>query len=183
MEARLEKLYKEKICKNLQEQLGFKNIMRVPRISKIVLNIGVKDAIADSKVLNVVKETIEGIAGQACARTYAKKSVAGFKLREGMPIGIMVTLRRKKMYDFLDKLINIALPRVRDFHGLKSKMDGNGNFNLGIRDWMIFPEVNYDKIDKIRGLNVTIQTTAKTDEEAVALLQSFNMPFMKNNKV
>ena len=178
--SRLETLYRKEIRKNLHKQFGFKNLMRVPKVSKIVLNIGAKDAVADSKVLNAIKDTIEDIAGQASVKTFAKKSVAGFKLREGMPIGIMVTLRRKRMYDFLDKLINVALPRVRDFHGLKSKLDGNGNFNLGIRDWMIFPEVNYDKVDKVRGLNITIQTTAKSDEEAFALLEGFSMPFMKN---
>ncbi|MFC1894940.1 50S ribosomal protein L5 [Candidatus Dependentiae bacterium] len=177
--SRLEKLYREEIRKDLQGQFGLKNLMRVPKVSKIVLNIGVKDAVADSKVLNLIKGIIEDIANQACVKTYAKKSVAGFKLREGMPIGIMVTLRKRRMYDFLDKLINVALPRVRDFRGVKNKLDGNGNYNLGIRDWMIFPEVNYDKVDKVRGLNITIQTTAESDEEAIALLNGFNMPFIK----
>ena len=180
MELRLEDLYKNKIRVNLLKELDLKNAMQVPKISKIVLNIGVKDAVLDSKILNNVKEIFDSISGQSSVKTRAKKSIAGFKLREGMPIGLMVTLRKSSMYYFLDKLINIALPRVRDFHGLISKFDGNGNFNLGIRDWMVFPEVDYDKIDKIRGLNVTIQTTAKNDEQALALLKSFNMPFKKN---
>jgi len=180
MESRLEKLYKEKIKLELQKELGLNNIMQVPKLSKIVINIGVKDAVADSKCLNLVKEIIEQIAGQAAVKTRSKKSIAGFKLREGMPIGVMVTLRKKKMYDFLDKFVNIALPRVRDFHGLKTKFDGNGNYNVGIRDWMIFPEVDYDKVDKVRGLNVSFQTTAHSREHALALLKSFNMPFKKD---
>ena len=179
MKSRIEKLYREKIVPNLQKDLGCKNIMQVPRLSKIVLNIGVKDAVADSKVLNTVQEIIQNIAGQAVVRTRAKKSIAGFKLREGVAIGIMVTLRSKKMYDFLDKFINVALPRVRDFGGLPTKLDGNGNFNIGIKDWLIFPEVDYDKIDKVRGLNITIQTTAKNDSDAVELLKGFDMPFKR----
>lgn len=177
MKSRLEKLYKEKFKNELLKELKLKNIMEVPQISKIVLNTGVKEAVADSKVLNSVKETIEKIAGQAAVKTRSKKSIAGFKLREEMPIGVSVTLRKDKMYDFLDKFVSIALPRVRDFQGIKSKLDGNGNLNIGIKDWMIFPEVDYDKIDKIRGLNITIQTSAKTDALAVALLRKFNMPF------
>jgi large subunit ribosomal protein L5 len=177
MKSRLENLYKDKFKKELLKELKLKNIMEVPKISKIVLNTGVKESVLDSKVLNSVKETIEKISGQAAVKANAKKSIAGFKLREGMPIAIRVTLRKNKMYDFLDKLINIALPRVRDFQGIKSKLDGNGNLNLGIKDWMIFPEVDYDKIDKIRGLNITIQTTAASDEAAIALLKKFNMPF------
>ncbi len=179
MESRLEKIYKEKYRKELQKELKLSNIMQVPRISKIVLNIGVKDAVGDSKALNVVKQVIEKIAGQAAVKTIAKKSIAGFKLREGMAIGVRVTLRRKKMYDFLDKFINASLPRVRDFQGLKTKLDNNGNYNVGIKDWMVFPEIDYDKVDKVRGLNITIQTTAKSDEHALALLKSFNMPFRK----
>lgn len=181
MESRLEKLYKETIRGNLQKELGLSNIMQVPKISKIVLNIGVKDAVGDSKVLNAVKKTIEQITGQAAVKTVAKKSIAGFKLREGMPIGVCVTLRRHKMYDFLDKFINVALPRVRDFQGLSLKFDRQGNYNVGIKDWMVFPEIDYDKVDRVRGLNVTIQTTAKEDEHALALLKSFNMPFKKES--
>lgn len=179
MESRLKKLYKEEICNNLKKELDLKNIMQVPKVSKIVLNMGVKDAVGDSKVLKLIQEVITNIAGQHAVRTYAKKSIAGFKLREGMPIGVMVTLRGNRMYDFLDKLINITIPRVRDFHGLRVKLDGNGNYNLGIKDWMVFPEIDYDTVDRPRGLNVTIHTTAKTDEHAVALLKSFNMPFIK----
>ncbi|MCK5731527.1 MAG: 50S ribosomal protein L5 [Tenericutes bacterium] len=179
MESRLEKLYKEEICSNLKKELSLKNIMQVPKVSKIVLNMGVKDAVGDSKVLKLIQEVITNIAGQHAVRTYAKKSIAGFKLREGMPIGMMVTLRGRKMYDFLDKLINIAIPRVRDFHGLKPKLDGNGNYNLGIKDWMVFAEIDYDTVDRPRGMNITIHTTAKTDDHAVALLKSFNMPFKK----
>ncbi|MBD3272894.1 50S ribosomal protein L5 [Candidatus Dependentiae bacterium] len=177
MRSRLENLYKEKFCSELKEQLSLKNIMEVPRISKIVLNMGVKDAVGDSKILNKVKDVVSKIAGQLAIQTKAKKSIAGFKLREGMPIGIKVTLRGTNMYNFLDRLINIAIPRVKDFHGLKPKLDGNGNYNLGLKDWMVFPEVDYDKVDKSRGLNITIHTTAKSDDHAVALLKSFNMPF------
>jgi large subunit ribosomal protein L5 len=182
MEARLEKLYKENIRPNLLKELNLKNVMQVPKISKVVVNIGVKDAVVDSKALNIVKDIIEQIVGQAAVKTRAKKSIAGFKLREGMPIGVRVTLRKKKMYDFLDKFINVALPRVRDFHGLSARCDKNGNFNIGIRDWMIFPEIDYDKVDKVRGLNVTIQTTAKSDDHARALLRGFNMPFKKEQE-
>ena len=177
MKSRLEILYKEKVRSGLKEQLKLQNIMQVPRVTKVVLNMGVKDAVSDSKVLNKVEDIIAKIAGQATVRTKAKKSIAGFKLREGMPVGVMVTLRGSNMYYFLDKLINIAIPRIRDFHGLKPKLDGNGNYNLGLKDWMVFPEVDYDKVDKSRGLNVTIQTTAKADDHAIALLKSLNMPF------
>lgn len=179
MDSRLEELYKNKLRSDLQKELKLKNIMLVPRITKIVLNVGVKDAVADSKVLNVVQETLTKIAGQSAVRTLAKKSIAGFKLREGSPIGVMVTLRRERMYDFLDKLINLALPAVRDFQGVSQKFDGHGNYNLGIRDWFVFPEVDYDQVDKVRGLNITIHTTAKNDDFGRALLKCFNMPFRK----
>lgn len=165
--------------KNLQKELGLENVMQVPRLSKIVINTGVKDAVGDSKVLNAVRDIISDIAGQSAVRTRARNSIAGFKLREGAPIGVMVTLRKKQMHDFLNKLINIALPGVRDFRGVTTKFDGNGNYNLGIRDWFVFPEVDYDTIDKSRGLNITIHTTAKDDEGARALLKSLNMPFRK----
>lgn len=177
MKSRLEVLYKEKVSSSLKEQLKLQNVMQVPRIAKVVLNMGVKDAVADSKVLKKVEDIITRIAGQATVRTRAKKSIAGFKLREGVPVGVMVTLRGNNMYYFLDKLINIAIPRMKDFHGLRPKLDGNGNYNLGVKDWMVFPEVDYDKVDKSRGLNVTIHTTAKSDDHAVALLKSLNMPF------
>ncbi|MCF7899035.1 50S ribosomal protein L5 [Candidatus Babeliales bacterium] len=177
MKSRLEELYKNEIVPSLQNKLKFRNVMQVPKVSKIVLNIGVKDAVSDGKILDGIKNIISQIAGQMAVKTYAKKSIAGFKLREGVPIGVMVTLRGKMMYEFLDKLVNISIPNVKDFHGINPKFDGNGNLNLGIKDWMIFPEVDYDKVDKVRGLNITIQTTAKLDEHAKALLKDFNMPF------
>jgi len=177
MKSRFEELYKTKISPELKKDLTLKNIMEVPRINKIVINTGVKEAAADSKVLQGVKEIIEGIAGQAAVKTKAHKSIASFKLREGSAIGIMVTLRGKRMYDFLDKLINLALPCVRDFQGVSIKFDGSGNYNLGIKDWMIFPEVDYDKVDKSRGLNITVHTSTRNDEHARALLKAFNMPF------
>lgn len=179
MSARLETLYKDKIRTDLQKELGLKNVMEVPRISKIVINTGVKEAVGDSKVLNQVKEVIDKIAGQASVRTSARKSIAGFKLREGAKIGVMVTLRGKNMYAFLDRLIHLALPSVRDFQGVSTKMDGRGNYNLGIKDWMVFPEVDYDVVEQSRGLNISIQTSARTDDHARALLKQFNMPFKK----
>ncbi|MBD3231542.1 50S ribosomal protein L5 [Candidatus Dependentiae bacterium] len=182
MKSRLEEKYKNEIVNSLQKKLGIKNIMQVPKLSSVVLNVGVKDAVLDSKVLNTVQDIVKDIAGQATVKTKAKKSIAGFKLREGLPIGVKVTLRKQKMYSFLDKFINIALPRVRDFNGLTPKLDGNGNLNIGIKDWLIFPEVDYDKIDKIRGLNITIQTTAKNDEIAIELLKEFKIPFKNKSK-
>lgn len=179
MKSRLDTLYRERIRAELKEELKLDNIMQVPVVSKIVLNVGVKDAVADSKSLAFVKDVLEKIAGQAAVKTLARKSISGFKLRQGMPIGVMVTLRRENMYHFLDKLINVVLPSVRDFQGVTKNFDGNGNYNLGIKDWMVFPEIDYDKVDKIRGLNVTIQTTARNDKEAYSLLKKFNMPFQK----
>lgn len=177
MKSRLKELYQNTIKKQLQESLQLKNIMQVPRIEKVVLNIGVKDAVSDSKVLQGIKEVFETIAGQVAVKTKARTSIASFKLREGMPIGIMVTLRGAKMYDFLDKLINLALPSVRDFNGISAKLDGTGNYNLGIKDWMIFPELEYDKVDKSRGFNITIHTSTSKDKEAFALLKALEMPF------
>ncbi len=177
--ARLEKLYRKDIRSTLKEQLKLNNIMQVPQISKIVLNVGVKEAITDSKVLSLVMNTIAQITGQWPIKKLARKSIAGFKMRKGMPIGVMVTLRRKEMYEFLDKLINLALPKVRDFQGLSFRFDGRGNYNLGIKEWIIFPEVEYDVAKKIHGFNVTIQTTAKDDEQGLALLKAFNMPFRR----
>jgi large subunit ribosomal protein L5 len=177
--ARLEELYGATIKPQLQKKLSIKNVMEVPRITKIVLNVGVKDAISDSKAIQSVYDTLMKIAGQVPVRTYAKKSIAGFKLREGMPIGVKVTLRGQRMYEFLDRLINLALPKVRDFQGVPSKFDGRGNYNLGIKEWTIFPEVDYDIGSKIHGLNVTIHTTAHNDERALALLESFGMPFRR----
>ena len=180
MNARLETLYKEKIKGALKEELGLSNIMEVPRISKIVLNTGVKEAVNDSKALTQVKEIVDLVTGQSSVKTKARNSIAGFKLREGVQIGVMVTLRGKRMYAFLDRLINLALPTVRDFQGVSTKMDGNGNYNLGIKDWMIFPEVDYDMVSGARGLNITIQTTAQNDDHARALLKQFSMPFKKS---
>lgn len=180
MKSRLKELYQTTIKKELQEKLNLKNVMEVPRLEKIVINTGVKEAIADSKVLQGVKDVIEVIAGQAAVRTKARKSIASFKLREGMPIGVMVTLRGNQMYDFLDKLVNLALPGVRDFNGVTTKLDGSGNYNMGIRDWMIFPEVDYDKVDRSRGFNITIHTSTSKDQEAFELLKAFKMPFRAN---
>jgi large subunit ribosomal protein L5 len=181
VKSRLEDLYKTKIRPELVSELGLKNVMQAPSISKIVINIGVKDAVADSKVIAQVKDIVEKISGQLAVKTIAKKSIASFKLREGMPIGVCVTLRKTRMYHFLDKLINIVLPSVRDFQGVSTKFDGCGNYNLGVTDWFYFPEVDFDKVDKSRGFNITIQTTAATDEHAFALLKKFNMPFKKKS--
>jgi len=175
--ARLEELYNEKIRPQLLEKLGLKNVMTVPKIAKIVLNIGVKDAISDSKSLQVASDVLAKISGQLPVKTVARKSIAGFKLREGMPIGTMVTLRGQTMYEFLDKLINLSLPKVRDFQGVSPRFDGRGNYNLGIKEWIIFPEVEYDLGGKVLGMNITIHTTAKNDVHAKALLEGFAMPF------
>ena len=177
--ARLEELYNITIKPQLQKQLGIKNVMGVPKITKIVLNVGVKDAVSDSKSIQGVFETLTKIAGQVPVKTLAKKSIAGFKLREGMPIGVKVTLRGQRMYEFLDRLVNLALPKVRDFQGIPFKFDGRGNYNLGVKEWIIFPEVDYDIGSKIHGLNITIHTTAGTDEHGLALLENFGMPFHK----
>jgi len=177
--ARLEELYNTKIRSQLQKELGLKNIMEVPKVSKIVVNVGVKDAVKDSKVLKGVMDVISKITGQLPVRTLAKKSIAGFKLREGMPIGVSVTMRKNRMYEFLDRLINIALPEVRDFQGVTKKLDGRGNYNLGIKEWTVFPEIEYTVGDKVYGLNVTIATTAKNDEHSYMLLEYFGMPFKK----
>ena len=177
--TRLEELYEKEIRAKLKESLGLKNVMEVPKISKIVLNVGVKDAVSDSKVLNTAMTIIGKIAGQQPVRTVAKKSIAGFKLREGMPIGVKVTLRRKRMYEFLDRLINLALPKVRDFQGVSTKLDRRGNYNLGVKEWLIFPEIDFEMSEKMYGLNITIHTTAHSDDHAFALLKGFNMPFRK----
>jgi large subunit ribosomal protein L5 len=176
--ARLEEQYRKTIRSQLQKDLALKNEMQVPRLSKIVLNVGVKDAVADSKVLNVVSDTLAKIAGQAPVRTLAKKSIASFKIREGMPLGVMVTLRGKRMYEFLDRLITLALPKVKDFQGVTSKLDHQGNYNLGIKEWTIFPEAD-DVHGKVYGLNITICTTSDEDAHAHALLNAFGMPFKK----
>jgi large subunit ribosomal protein L5 len=180
MKSRFEELYKTKIKQELCKELKLKNSMQAPKIEKIVLNTGVKDAVADSKVLNTVKGVIDRISGQSSVKTLAKVSIASFKLRKGMPIGVKVTLRGDNMYHFLDKLINLVLPSVRDFQGISPKFDGQGNYNLGLKDWMVFPEMDFDKADKSRGLNITIHTSTKNDLHAFALLKKFNMPFQKS---
>jgi large subunit ribosomal protein L5 len=176
--SRLEKYYRDFVKHNLKKSLNLSNIMEVPKLSKIVLNIGAKDAVADSRVLNVIMQTLDNITGQKSVRTFAKKSIAGFKIREGMAIGVMVTLRRRKMYEFFDKLVNLALPKVRDFQGVSKKLDGKGNYNLGIKDWVIFPEVDSNQ-EKTFGLNITVVTSAKNDVHAYELLKSLGMPFKK----
>jgi large subunit ribosomal protein L5 len=176
--SRLQKIYQEELRPRLQEQFHYKNVMEIPQVEKIVLNIGLGEAIQNVKILDTASEELALIAGQKPVITRAKKSIASFKLRENMPIGCMVTLRRERMYDFLDKLVHIALPRVRDFRGVSPKsFDGRGNYTLGIREHIIFPEINYDKIDKIKGLNITIVTSARTDEESRYLLRLLGMPF------
>ena len=175
-----EKLYNEVIKKSLVEKFGYQTKPEIPKLTKIVLNMGVGDAVADKKKLNNAAEELALIAGQKPVITKARKSIATFKLREGMPIGCKVTLRSDRMYEFLERLINMALPRVRDFHGISGKnFDGKGNFAFGIKEQIIFPEINYDKVENVRGLDVVICTTAKTDEEARALLTGFNLPCKK----
>jgi len=176
--SKFKEFYEKEVVPQLVETFGYKNRMEVPKLDKIVLNMGLGEAIQNIKLLDSAVEELKLIAGQKPVITRAKKSIAAFKLRTGMPIGCMVTLRRDRMYDFFNKLVNVALPRVRDFRGISSKaMDGQGNYSLGIKEQIIFPEIDYDKIDKIKGLNVTIVTTAKTDEEGRALLQMLGMPF------
>ena len=177
---RLNQKYKETVVPALMKQFNYKSVMEVPYIDKVVINIGVGDAIANSKALDDAVAELAAITGQAPVITKAKKSIANFKVREGMPIGCKVTLRREKMYDFLDKLMNISLPRVRDFRGVSdTSFDGRGNYTLGIKEQIIFPEIDYDKIIKVRGMDVVIVTTAKTNEEAKALLTEMGMPFKK----
>lgn len=177
--VRLKKQYIEEIRPELRKKLGLKNIMEVPRLSKIVLNVGVKEAVADKKALQEVEEALSKFTGQKPVRTVARKSIAGFKIREGMPIGVKVTLRGDTMYEFLDRLINLALPKVRDFRGIPSSFDRRGNYNLGIKEWAIFPELEHDVKTKVRGLNISFTTTTKENEYARELLKSFGMPFKK----
>ena len=175
--ARLKEKYREEIKSSLQKKLGHSNIMEVPKIKKITLNMGVGEAAQDKKTIEKAVADMEKLSGQKALITRARKSVASFKIREGMPIGVKVTLRSERMYEFLDRLINIALPRVRDFRGLNRKsFDGNGNYSFGIKEQIVFPEIDYDKVDKIRGLDICITTTAKNDEEGLALLNEFNFP-------
>lgn len=176
--ARLEKKYKEEIIPALQQQFGYKTVMQVPKLTKITLNMGVGGAVADKKVLQSAVADMEKISGQKAVVTLARKSIAGFKIRDDMPIGCKVTLRSEKMYEFLDRLITISIPRIRDFRGMNSKgFDGRGNYSVGIKEQIIFPEIDYDKIDALRGMDICITTTAKTDEEGLALLKLFNFPF------
>ena len=176
--ARLREFYIETVVPALMSQFGYKSIMEVPRIEKITLNMGVGEAVADKKVMEHAVSDLEKIAGQKPVVTLARKSIAGFKIRDDYPVGCKVTLRKERMFEFLDRLISVALPRVRDFRGVNSKsFDGQVNYNMGVREQIIFPEIEYDKIDTLRGLNITITTTAKTDEEARALLSLFKFPF------
>lgn len=178
--SRLKQIYREEVVKQLQEQFGYKSVMEVPRITKITLNMGVGEALTDKKVLENAVADMERISGQKAVVTKARKSVAGFKVREGWPIGCKVTLRSDRMYDFLDRLISISIPRIRDFRGLNPKsFDGQGNYSMGIKEQIIFPEIEFDKIDKTRGMDITITTTAKTAEESRALLAAFKFPFRK----
>jgi large subunit ribosomal protein L5 len=179
MAVRFQEIYESKVRAALVSEFGYKNAMEVPRLEKIVINIGVGEAVQDSKKVDAAVRDLTLIAGQKPVVTKAKKSIATFKLRENMPIGCKVTLRRKQMYEFLDRLITIALPRVRDFRGVKSNsFDGNGNYALGLKEQLVFPEIDYDKVDAMRGMDIVICTTAKTDEEAKALLKGFQMPFV-----
>jgi large subunit ribosomal protein L5 len=176
--ARLQQTYREKIAPDLMKEFGYSSVMEVPRITKITLNMGVGEAIGDKKLLELATGDLIKIAGQKPVSTKARKAIAGFKIRAGYPIGCMVTLRGNRMYEFLDRLVTIALPRVRDFRGISGRaFDGRGNYNLGVKEQIIFPEIEYDKVDKVRGLNISIATTAKSDDEAKALLTAFRFPF------
>ncbi|MBU2712134.1 50S ribosomal protein L5 [Zooshikella harenae] len=176
--ARLHEKYKSEIVPQLQKEFGYNNIHEVPKITKITLNMGVGEAVGDKKVIDNAVADMVKISGQKPVVTKARKSVAGFKIRQGWPIGVKVTLRKQRMYEFLDRLVSVALPRVRDFRGLSPKsFDGRGNYSMGVKEQIIFPEIEYDKIDTLRGLDITLTTTAKTDEEGRALLKAFNFPF------
>jgi large subunit ribosomal protein L5 len=178
--ARLQEFYKETVVPQLREQLGVGNAMEVPRITKITLNMGVGEAVNDKKLIQKAVEDMTRISGQKAAITVARKSVASFKIRDGYPIGCKVTLRRERMYEFLDRLISIAIPRIRDFRGLNGKaFDGRGNYNMGVQEQIVFPEVDYDSVDSVRGMDISITTTAKNDEHGRALLEAFNFPFRK----
>ncbi|MEO6825445.1 MAG: 50S ribosomal protein L5 [Nitrosospira sp.] len=176
--ARLQEYYRDTVVKELMQQFSYKSVMEVPRIRKITLNMGVGEAVADKKIMDNAVGDMQKIAGQKPVVTKAKKSIATFKVRDGYPVGCMVTLRRIRMYEFLDRLISVAIPRIRDFRGISGKaFDGRGNYNMGVKEQIIFPEIEYDKIDALRGMNITITTTAKTDSEAKALLAAFKFPF------
>lgn len=179
--SRLQSFYRETVVKQLSDKFGYQSAMQVPRINAITLNMGVGEAVGDKKVLENALADLANISGQQAVVTRARKSVAGFKIREGWPIGCKVTLRRERMYEFLDRLIAVAIPRIRDFRGFSPKsFDGRGNYNLGVSEQIIFPEIDYDKIDAIRGLDIAITTTARTNEEGLALLSAFNFPFRSN---
>lgn len=176
----LKEKFNTDISPSMMDKFSYKSVMEVPKVEKVIINMGVGDAVQNSKVLDNAVEELSQLAGQKPVVTYAKKSIAGFRLREGMPIGTKVTLRGERMYEFLQKLINVALPRVRDFRGISNKaFDGRGNYTLGVKEQLIFPEINYDKVSKIRGMDISIVTTAKTDEEARELLTQLGMPFQK----
>jgi len=176
--ARLQEKYRDTIVKQLMDQFGYKSVMEVPHIEKITLNMGVGEALADKKVMDHAVSDMTQIAGQKPVVTLARKSVAGFKVREGYPIGCKVTLRRERMYEFLDRLISISIPRIRDFRGMNPKsFDGRGNYSMGVKEQIMFPEIDYDKIDALRGMDITVTTSAKTDDEGRALLKAFNFPF------
>ncbi|OGT19831.1 MAG: 50S ribosomal protein L5 [Gammaproteobacteria bacterium RBG_16_57_12] len=176
--TRLQQYYRETVVKQLMDQFKYKSVMEVPRISKITINMGLGEAVGNKKVVESAVEDMTKIAGQKPVVTFTRKSVAGFKIREGWPIGCKVTLRRHRMYEFLDRLVNVAIPRIRDFRGMSGKsFDGQGNYNMGITEQIIFPEIDFDKIDALRGMDIAVTTTAKTDEEARALLAAFNFPF------
>ena len=179
--AQLKKVYKDTIAPELQKQFNYSSAMQIPVLKKIVINMGLGDATQDKKIVDVAINEITAITGQKAVATYSKKDIANSKLRKKMPIGVMVTLRRERMYEFLEKLVRVALPRIRDFKGIESKLDGRGNYTLGIQEQIIFPEINIDSIDRIQGMNITFVTTARTDEEGYALLKAFGLPF-KNAK-
>ncbi len=178
----LQQKYKEQIVANLMKEFAYKNVMQVPRLEKIVINQGVGAAVGDKKLVEVAQNELSAIAGQKAIQTFSKKDISNFKLRKGMPIGVKVTLRRSKMYEFLDRLIAVSLPRIRDFNGITGKLDGRGNYTLGIKEQIIFPEIDIDKITKILGMEITFITTAGRDEEAYALLREFGLPFKTNKK-
>ena len=180
--TRLLEEYNNQIKMELKAKLGFKNLFEVPKLEKIILNMGIGDGKEDSKLIDKAVEDLTLITGQKAIKTKSRKAISGFKIREGMPLGVKVTLRNKIMYEFLDRLVNIAIPRIRDFRGLNIKsFDGKGNFSMGIKEHVIFPEINFDKIDKMRGMDITICTSAKNNIEAIELLKSFNMPFKDSN--
>ncbi len=181
-EPNLKKKYKEEIIPTLTKEYSYKSVMQVPRLEKIIINQGVGQAVADKKLVDIAQEELSLIAGQKAIQTLSKKDISNFKLRRKMPIGVKVTLRRERMYEFLERLISVALPRIRDFKGVSSKLDGRGNYTMGITEQIIFPEIDIDKINKILGMEITFVTTARTDEEALALLKEFGLPFKNTLK-